>query len=475
MMETAKNDPANSDNDAILIRIRRIMLVLRGLIILTIAMMVTLSIVLLTQNERFSNAQLQMIRGSIVICGLVGLAVVAFGARWTRALESRARELAQKVTDVKKTADDRLSTAMAFSAVPQVMTDDSGTILNANPSFAHLIARDPIEIIGATLEHLLRPLDEETLQEVTNYDYQEESFRQYRGVTRASDMSDRIVRMVDIPVPVSDDDQFASLVQFEDLTDWMKHHRILADDNRLLEQRVEARTKALQNANAELESFAYSVSHDLRGPLRAIDGFGQVLKHSVATKLEPQEMDYLERITGATNRMGELIDALLKMSRLTTAKLDIQRVDLTAVVKEVAGEVAMQFPDHRVDVQIQDGMQIRGDRVLIQNLFTNLIANGFKFTRNAVHPRIAVTSKARNKFWTEIEVRDNGAGFDQKYVKKLFRPFQRLHRSDEFEGHGIGLASVKRIIDRHGGMLEAEGEVGKGATLRVTLPSVPRD
>lgn len=468
------NPASNTEADeAILKRIRFYMVVMRLAIIAVILIMMVLAWILLTENSHLTYDQMQRIRGTIFVLGIVGLFTVAIGTRWTRSLESRARELGNKIAIVQQRSEQRLATAMEFSSVPQVMTDDHGVVLSANPAFAHLLARAPIELVGGNLESMLGKLDDEALVEVEAFDFQGEAHRQYRQIIRATDMSTRTVRMTNIPVPDTVEDTFRSLVQFEDLTDLIRHHRILADDNRLLEQRVEERTKALQAANAELESFAYSVSHDLRGPLRAIDGFGQVLKHTATAKLEPQELDYLDRITSATSRMGELIDALLKMSRLTTAPLNVEPIDLSGMLQEVLLEVRMQYPDHDVQVDVQDGMSVRGDRALVRNLFTNLLGNSFKFTRQTESPRVVIRGKARNKFWNEIEVRDNGAGFDQKYANKLFRPFQRLHRADEFKGHGIGLASVKRIIDRHGGTMEAEGELGKGATIRVTLPSVP--
>ena len=465
--------PRPVGDEAIMKRIRFYMLAMRVGIVAVILVMMVLAWILLTQNSHLTYDEMQKIRGTIFVFGIFGLFAVAIGTRWTRTLEARARELGDKVAQVQQRSEQRLSTAMEFSSVPQVMTDNQGVILSANPAFAHLLARAPIELVGANLESLLGNLDVEKLVEVEAFDFQGETHRQYRQIIRATDMSSRIVRMADIPVPDTVEDTFSSLVQFEDLTDLVRHHRILADDNRLLEQRVEERTKALKAANAELESFAYSVSHDLRGPLRAIDGFGQVLKHTASAKLEPQELDYLDRITGATTRMGELIDALLKMSRLTTAPLNVEPIDLSEMIREIVLEVQMQYPGHNVEVDVQDGLKVRGDKALVRNLFTNLLGNSFKFTRETESPKVIVAGKSRNKFWIEIEVRDNGAGFNQKYAGKLFRPFQRLHRLDEFEGHGIGLASVKRIIDRHGGTLDAQGELGKGASIRVTLPSVP--
>jgi signal transduction histidine kinase len=235
-----------------------------------------------------------------------------------------------------------------------------------------------------------------------------------------------------------------------------------------LEQRVAERTAQLTAANSELESFAYSVSHDLRAPLRSIDGFSQALLDDCSAMLDEQGKDYLRRACSASMRMGRLIDDLLKLSRISRSEISYEINDLTAIARMIAGELQEAQPERRVEFVIQDGLTDRGDPRLLRIALENLLGNAWKFTENQPQSRIefgaSVTDGESIYF-----VRDNGAGFDMTYVDKLFIPFQRLHGTDEFAGTGIGLSIVKRIIQRHGGEIRAEGAVEKGATFYFTL------
>jgi light-regulated signal transduction histidine kinase (bacteriophytochrome) len=178
---------------------------------------------------------------------------------------------------------------------------------------------------------------------------------------------------------------------------------------------------------------------------------------------------YLARVRAATVRMGELIDALLKMSRVSRGELRRAPLDLSAMATEIVAELRQDEPERRVEVDIEPGLQAWGDSALVRNLLGNLLGNAWKFTRGRPTGRIAL-KRVQQGDETWFEVADNGAGFDEAYASKLFRPFQRLHAQDEFVGEGIGLASVKRIIERHGGSIAAEGTVGEGARFRFTLP-----
>src|SRR5690606_24164581 len=239
--------------------------------------------------------------------------------------------------------------------------------------------------------------------------------------------------------------------------------------NRTLEARVAARTCELSEANRELETFAYSASPDLRAPLRPIEGFSRILGERHASALGPTGRDYLERVRRATARMAELIDALLKLSRIGRSGLNVVDVDLSALAEEVGAGLADAEPGRQVDLRVHPGMRVRGDRALLQNLLDNLMGNAWKFSRNTPAPRVEVGMEADSDGDAVYFVRDNGAGFDSGYVDKLFRPFQRLHSQDEFPGHGIGLASVKRIVERHGGRLGATGTPGQGAKFWFSL------
>jgi light-regulated signal transduction histidine kinase (bacteriophytochrome) len=220
--------------------------------------------------------------------------------------------------------------------------------------------------------------------------------------------------------------------------------------------------------NRELEAFSYSVSHDLRAPLRALDGFSQVLLEDYAERLDEQGRDFLARIRAASQRMSHLIDDLIQLSRVTRSELKRDEVDLSALVTDVAAEVQQQEPGRRVELAVEPGVRVRGDARLLRVALVNLVGNAFKFTRDQPQPRLefGVTAGADGRVY---HVRDNGAGFDMAYAGKLFHPFQRLHAVSEFEGTGIGLATVQRIVHRHGGRVWAEGEPGTGAAFFFTL------
>jgi signal transduction histidine kinase len=239
--------------------------------------------------------------------------------------------------------------------------------------------------------------------------------------------------------------------------------------NRQLDARVQARTAELQVANAELEAFCYSVSHDLRAPLRSIDGFSNALVSELGSGLSVTANRYLGKIRSSTQRMGQLIEDLLNLSRLSRADLDLGVLDLSAMAQEVVNGLRMTSSDREVDVSIWGGMKARGDARLILVVLENLLGNAWKFTGRTEHPRIevgTVQESGRSIYF----VRDNGAGFDMAYADKLFGVFQRLHRENEFPGTGVGLATVQRIISRHGGRVWAQSTPGEGAAFFFTLP-----
>lgn len=240
--------------------------------------------------------------------------------------------------------------------------------------------------------------------------------------------------------------------------------------NAELEQRVIDRTAQLSVANKELGAFSYSVSHDLRAPLRSIDGFSQLLVDNYHDKpLDDKGINYLDRVRKATQRMSLLIDDMLKLSRITQAEMKHEPIDLSSMIREIAKEHQKGNPDRVVDVTVQDGVIVQGDLYLIKIAMENLVGNAFKFTGKREHSQIEFGTNVMNGK-TACFIRDNGAGFDMAYANKLFGAFQRLHTADEFPGTGIGLATVQRIIHRHGSEVWAEGEKEKGAVFYFTLP-----
>jgi signal transduction histidine kinase len=244
--------------------------------------------------------------------------------------------------------------------------------------------------------------------------------------------------------------------------------------NHLLERRVDERTRQLEASNMELESFSYSVSHDLRAPLRSIDGFSRILLGSCDAKFEDEERALFQRILAATGRMNELIDDLLNLSRVTRTAIRSEQVDLSALAIRIAGSLRNDHPESKVHFVIEPGITASCDSHLVEVALGNLLENAWKFSSRAPEACVEFGSTSINGERV-LFVRDNGAGFDPAYKSKLFAPFQRLHRQEEFPGTGIGLATVSRIVHRHGGWITAESQPGKGATFFFTLAPPPPD
>ncbi len=236
-----------------------------------------------------------------------------------------------------------------------------------------------------------------------------------------------------------------------------------------LETRVERRTTDLAQANKDLEAFGYSVSHDLRAPLRALSGYAEALLEEYGDGLGETGRGYAERIQAASERMATLIDDLLQLARVSRRQMNLGPVDLSAEAAAVAGELQAAEPGRRIRITIQDGVRVTADRGLIRTVLQNLIENAWKFTARQEDPTIEFGSMAAEDAEICCFVRDNGAGFDPAHAGKLFQAFQRLHADTEFAGTGIGLASVQRIIERHGGRIWAQGAVDAGATFYFTL------
>ncbi|HTV54680.1 MAG TPA: ATP-binding protein [Terriglobia bacterium] len=243
--------------------------------------------------------------------------------------------------------------------------------------------------------------------------------------------------------------------------------------NSELEQRVQARTLQLQRVNKELDAFCSSVSHDLRAPLRAIDGFSDILLRDYQDKLDDRGRGHLQRVRSATQTMSQLIDDLLSLSRVAKTEMLLREIDISAAARQVVDELRRLDPHRQVEVIVPDGLLAQGDPRLMRQVLENLLGNAWKYTSKRPTARIEIGAcKARNG-QPAFFVKDNGAGFDMTYVDKLFRVFQRLHTASEFPGTGVGLATVQRIIQRHDGEVWAEGSVDQGATFYFTLQSTP--
>jgi PAS domain S-box-containing protein len=236
-----------------------------------------------------------------------------------------------------------------------------------------------------------------------------------------------------------------------------------------LERRVQERTAELEAANKELEAFSYSVSHDLRAPLRHIEGFVEILTTTTAGRLDEESRHHLDTVSSSANRMGRLIDDLLTFSRTARAELKKSRIDFNNLVQTAIHDLDHEVQNRKIDWVLQDLPQVEADPALLHQVLLNLIGNALKYTRTRKSARIEVGCNPQAEE-DIIFVRDNGVGFDMRYAHKLFGVFQRLHRAVEFEGTGVGLANVRRIIHRHGGRSWAEGELNKGATFYFSLP-----
>ncbi|MEO3428078.1 PAS domain S-box protein [Pelagibius sp. CAU 1746] len=264
--------------------------------------------------------------------------------------------------------------------------------------------------------------------------------------------------------PVDMEEGALIIAAVRDVTEQRRIHHEIEE----LNQRLVRDNNELTAVNQELEAFSYSVSHDLRAPLRAIDGFSQALVEDYAEQLGEEGRDYLNRVRRAAQRMGLLIDDLIMLSRVTRSEMNPQDVDLGAIAQAVVQDLSAREPDRLADFVIDGSVAARGDVRLLRIAIENLLGNAWKFTARKTPARIEFGCGVHDGV-THYFVRDNGAGFDMAYAEKLFQPFQRLHDDQSFAGTGIGLATVLRILRRHGGDIWAESEVGEGATFYFTL------
>jgi PAS domain S-box-containing protein len=348
------------------------------------------------------------------------------------------------------------------------MLDRHGYIQTWNPGVRRLKGYEAEDIIGKHFSVFYTPEDlavdkpaRVLAQAASEGSYEEEGLRLRKDGTRFW-ANVLITSIVDRGQVIG----FAKVTR--DLTERRAAQAALEDAAKELETRVAERTAQLAESNEELAAFGYSVSHDLRAPLRAMDGFSKRVLASAAERLTENEREQLERVRAAAQRMSHLIDDMLRLSRLSRVDLVRREVDLAATAKDIVDELRRAEPERSVDVVIEQPMVANADVRLVRTMLENLLGNAWKFTRKQAHARIELGC-SREPQRVVYHVRDNGAGFDPRYAAKLFLPFQRLHSARDYEGTGIGLATVHRIVRRHGGEIWATSQPGDGATFSFTL------
>lgn len=370
----------------------------------------------------------------------------------------RAEAMAARLAAIVSSSDDAI-----------IGKDLAGIVTSWNAGAENIFGYRAEEMVGQPIARLLPAGRQHEESEILGRVQRGESVRHFDTVRLRKDGTQIPVSITVSAIRDATGRIVGASKVARDITEQKQAEKQILLLNTRLEQRVAERTAGLEAANRELESFSYSVSHDLRSPLRGIDGFSRTLMEKHAGQLDERGQHYLGRIRAATQRMGRLIDDLLELARLSRGDLDRVPLDLSALAAGIAVELRQAHPDRQVELLITPGLSVRADPTLLRVALANLLGNAWKFTGREDHARIELGTRL-HEGEPVFFVRDNGAGFDMAYADKLFSPFQRLHGQKEFEGSGVGLATVQRILHRHGGRIWAESQVGRGATFHFTLP-----
>ena len=347
--------------------------------------------------------------------------------------------------------------------------DGEGVFVYVSPSHQGVLGYENEELVGEQLLRFVHPADKKKVE--TFLSAAEDAYPAGKLEFRVQNVEgdDAWVESVKSYLRDKHGQVNGVILSSRDITERKLHEEKIKRLNEELEQRVRERTAQLEAANKELESFSYSVSHDLRAPLRSLDGFSTALLEDYGPRLDDTARDYLQRIKSASQRMGHLIDDLLKLSRVTRGEMDRGEVNLSQLAREIWEEMREINPGREVELVIQPEVVVRGDPRLLRIMMENLLGNAWKFTAGKDRASVTFGFTENGEGRPAYYVQDDGAGFDMEYADKLFSPFQRLHSPDDFSGTGIGLATVARIVHRHGGGVWAEGAVDEGATFYFTL------
>lgn len=394
----------------------------------------------------------------------------------TRAMADANQQLQREIAE-RERADRALRESEAryrslVEGTAQIIwvADAHGRIAGPAPSWQTYTGQSDAEVQGEGWAKALHPDDAGAALEAWHSAVEAQSVFEYEYRIRSRDGEYRWFSVRGVPVRREDGTIREWVRVCTDMDDRRRAEEEIRRLNEGLEVKVRERTAQLEETNRELEAFSYSVSHDLRAPVRAVDGFSQALIEDYADRADAGMRRYLERIRSASQHMGQLIDDLLNLSRISRVELNTVEADLSAMVRQVAKTLQQQEPERKVELTIWDDVIARGDPRLLRVVFENLLGNAWKFTSKAKQPKIefGVLHEGQRSVYF---VRDNGAGFDMAHAEKLFGAFHRLHAVSEFPGTGIGLATVQRVIHRHGGRIWAHSQPGKGATLYFTLGS----
>lgn len=388
-----------------------------------------------------------------------GTSLIAKENAWTvNGPDGELRYIEGTVMDVtgRKTSEALATFRTVLEGLPIgfAQIDRDGRLGQTNAAFQKMVGYADYELDGLAYADLTHPEDAEA--DAARFRSLLSGSQRFFVTEKRYRRKDGSAMWVQETVSLMPDAQYATAV-VEDIT-----------DRKRAEEHVRQRTAELEGANRELESFAYTVSHDLRQPLRSIEGFTSLLLEEHGARLDKDARMLFERIRRAVCRMAQLIDSLLMLSRVTRTELDRRRVDLSALARAVARDLRQRESRRRCRFVIQPGLKAEADPKLIRIVLENLFANAWKFSATKDRARVEFGA-ARDGGRTVFHVRDNGVGFDMAYVNKLFQPFQRLHNPDQFEGTGIGLATVQRILQRHGGRIWARARKGRGATFYFTI------